>query len=273
MKFTVLLENKAISEEFEHNHGLSIYIEANGKKILSDMGSNNFFANNAEKLNINLSNVDLAVISHGHDDHGGGLEKFLDLNKTAKVYVRDRGFEEYNSKSGEEFRSIGLDPNFKIHPQLVSVPEYYEIDENTLLFSNVDTDLFFPKSNDTLYKKDGNDYSRDDFAHEQYLIIKEGNKNYLISGCAHKGILNILMAAEKLIEDKIDVVISGFHLHNPGLNKSEDEDVVRELAEELKKGKTRYYTCHCTGDESFGVLKDVLKDRVEYIKTGMIFEV
>ena len=62
MKVTVLMENTAISEEFEHKHGLSFYIEGNGKKILSDFGDNDFFINNAEKLGIDLSQVDFAII-------------------------------------------------------------------------------------------------------------------------------------------------------------------------------------------------------------------
>lgn len=271
MKVTVLMENTAISEEFEHKHGLSFYIEGNGKKILSDFGDNDFFINNAEKLGIDLSQVDFAVISHGHGDHGGALSRFLNINDTAKIYAREDVFMEYTSKNLSEHKPVGLNPELENHPQVELVPEHYEIDENFILFSKVDTKLFFPKSNDSLYKKVEDGYEKDDFSHEQYLIIREEGKNFLISGCAHKGILNIVKAAENLIGEKIDACISGFHLYNPSTMVYEDDKFILELGKELKECGTEFYTCHCTGDKAFEILKDVLKDQIHYVSTGMAF--
>lgn len=273
MKFTVLMENTAVSEEFEHKHGLSFYVEANGKKILSDFGDNDYFINNAEKLGLNLSKVDFAIISHGHGDHGGALSRFLNINEDAPIYAREDAFKEYSSENQSEYRSVGLNPELENHPQVELVPEYFEIDENFILFSKVDTKLFFPKSNDTLYKKTEDDYIKDDFSHEQYLIIRENGKNALISGCAHKGILNIVKAAENIIGEKIDACISGFHLYNPGTMIYEDEEFIIELGKELKKHGTEFYTCHCTGDKAFEILKEVLEDKIHYISTGMTFEI
>lgn len=71
MKFITLAENTCKSEEFEAEHGLSLYIEACGKKILFDMGQTDMFSRNAKKLGAELSDVDIAVLSHGHYDHGG----------------------------------------------------------------------------------------------------------------------------------------------------------------------------------------------------------
>lgn len=54
--------------------GPSIYIRIPGKKILFDTGpSSNVLKHNAERLDINLSEIDAVVISHGHGDHTGGL--------------------------------------------------------------------------------------------------------------------------------------------------------------------------------------------------------
>lgn len=273
MKVTVLLENTAISSEFHHKHGLSLYLEANGQKILSDMGDDDFFIDNGKKLNIDIGNVDFAVISHGHGDHGGALSRFLNVNEKAFVYVREDGFKEYASKSSGEFRSAGLNPELERHPQIKLVPEYYEIDKNTILFSKVDSNLFFPKSNDALYKMEDGEYVKDDFSHEQYLIIKENNKNFLISGCAHKGVLNIIKSAEKVVGGKIDACISGFHLYSPGTMEYEREDFIKELAQELKASGTDLYTCHCTGEKAFNILEEVLGEQIKYIRTGMTFEV
>lgn len=273
MKVTVLMENTAVSKNLEHKHGLSLYIESGDKKILSDLGDNDFFINNAEKLGIDIGKVDFAVISHGHGDHGGALSRFLNVNEDAKVYVRENGFEEYASKSSSEFRSAGLNPELKNHPQVELVPEYFEIDNDIILFSKVDTQLFFPRSNDTLYMKIDDEYVKDDFSHEQYLVIKENGKNVLISGCAHKGILNIIKAAEKIVKGKIDACISGFHLYNPGTMEYEDDKFIQDLGKELKNHDTDFYTCHCTGEKAFKILEEILKDKIHYISTGMSFEI
>ncbi|MCI8845747.1 MAG: MBL fold metallo-hydrolase [Lachnospiraceae bacterium] len=72
MKITALLENKTNREDMLTEHGLSLYIETEKHKILFDMGQSDLFAKNAAALGINLSSVDIAVLSHGHYDHGGG---------------------------------------------------------------------------------------------------------------------------------------------------------------------------------------------------------
>ena len=88
MKIVCLLENKTALPHMETEHGLSLYIETGNKKILFDMGQTDAFAQNAEKLGISLEEVDFAVLSHGHYDHGGGLSRFLEINRHAPVFVQ-----------------------------------------------------------------------------------------------------------------------------------------------------------------------------------------
>ncbi len=57
-------------------HGLSLYIESKGLKILFDTGPDESIIDNAEELSIDLSEIDFAVVSHGHYDHGGGVSAF-----------------------------------------------------------------------------------------------------------------------------------------------------------------------------------------------------
>ena len=83
MKLTTLIENTTLSPALTAEHGLSLYIETRGHKILFDMGQSPAFAENAETLGVDLSEIDLAILSHGHYDHGGGLATFLELNSTA----------------------------------------------------------------------------------------------------------------------------------------------------------------------------------------------
>ncbi|MFS8541429.1 MAG: MBL fold metallo-hydrolase [Tissierellales bacterium] len=76
MIIKTLVENTALSKNFASEHGLSLYIEANSRKILFDIGASGLFLENAKKLNLDISEVDYLIISHGHFDHGGGQEFF-----------------------------------------------------------------------------------------------------------------------------------------------------------------------------------------------------
>ena len=87
MKITALLENTSEREDMLTEHGLSLYIETQNHTILFDMGQSGLFAKNAAVLGIDLGAVDIAVLSHGHYDHGGGLAVFLEINKTAPVWI------------------------------------------------------------------------------------------------------------------------------------------------------------------------------------------
>ena len=70
MKISMLMENTPFSGGFLSEHGLSIHIETEQHRILFDMGQSDGFIANAEKMGIDLAAVDVAVLSHGHYDHG-----------------------------------------------------------------------------------------------------------------------------------------------------------------------------------------------------------
>ena len=81
-----------------------------------DMGQTDVFVRNAERLGIDLSEADIAVVSHGHYDHGGGLEKFLELNQKAPVYVSRYAFEpHFNAES----KYIGIDVKIAVNERLI----------------------------------------------------------------------------------------------------------------------------------------------------------
>ena len=80
-----MVENKCLNKDLAKEHGLSLYIKTNGKKILFDVGESKKFWKNAEKIGINLEEIDYLILSPGHKDHGGGLPYFLKRNKKAKI--------------------------------------------------------------------------------------------------------------------------------------------------------------------------------------------
>jgi 7,8-dihydropterin-6-yl-methyl-4-(beta-D-ribofuranosyl)aminobenzene 5'-phosphate synthase len=77
MLIRTLAENTSLDSRLGCQHGLSLYIETGGRKVLFDMGADGLFTENASKMGVDLASVDVAFISHGHSDHGGGLKAFL----------------------------------------------------------------------------------------------------------------------------------------------------------------------------------------------------
>lgn len=269
MIIKTLVENTSTSEDFGSEHGLSLYIETKTHKLLFDTGASALFAENAEKMNVDLSDVDLAVISHGHYDHGGGLKAFLSVNNKAKVYLDEKAFEKhYANRPNNDKRYIGLDESLLPNDRFIFIGEHLVIDDELELFSRVTGETLSPSGNKDLFMAVGQSIVADDFSHEQNLIIKEDGKNVLVAGCAHKGIVNIL---EHFRLDKGYLpshVIGGFHLYNRATDKDEDPAVVKEIGKYLQNTRAKFYTCHCTGINSYNSLKLILGERVEYLSTG-----
>ena len=144
----VLSENTASSEKFGCEHGLSLYIETDTNKILFDTGASGLFAENAKKLGVDLTKVNLSVLSHGHYDHGGGLKTFLSINSIAKIYVQKRAFEKhYANRPGGIKEYIGLDESLLPNERFVFCGERFTIDEELELFSGVKAERLVPSGN------------------------------------------------------------------------------------------------------------------------------
>lgn len=265
MKLTVLVENTAMGPEFQSVHGLSLYLKANGHRLLMDVGPGEEFVHNAQLLGIDPAQVELCVISHGHHDHGGGLENFLKHNHTAPVLLTERAFGNYYS--GKKY--IGLDQSLKSHPQVQLLPERYQPAPHILLLSQIPGDRLLPKANEGLLDENG----ADPFLHEQVMLVEEQGKFLLLGGCAHRGIVNILEHVKNVVGRYPDVVVSGFHLSAGGSGKCmAEDDYLDALSKALLDTGAMFYSCHCTGQEALNRLKARMPGRLAAVSTGMTLE-
>ena len=259
MKIWILVENTTCCEELAAEHGLSLYLEAGSRHILFDMGQSAAFADNAEKLGIDLENVDMAILSHGHCDHSGGMEVFLRRNSHAKVYLSPYAFEPHYNKKGSY---IGLNPALREHPQLVFSGDC-QLGEGLSLHScrvlpnlwTVDPCGLTVEENGVLHPED--------FRHEQYLLLEEQGRRILISGCSHKGVVNLVH------HFRPDVLIGGLHLMDIPAGSPE----IDEIARILMQYPTAYYTGHCTGEKQYDQLKKLMGDQLQSFSTGSVLEV
>lgn len=273
MRIFTLMEDTACAPDVACEHGLSFYIETAGRRLLFDMGQTDLFLKNAAARGIDLSKVDTAFVSHGHYDHGGGLAAFLAINDRAPVYVHEQAFEPHFSHKPEGIKDIGLDAALAANPRLRRVSGVTQIDERLTLFSDITGTDCVPQGNRTLYERENGQYVPDRFQHEQSLIVREGDKTVLFTGCAHRGVVNICARAKGLLGRDPDVVVGGMHLFSPSTGKSEPDENIRAVAERLADTDSRYCTCHCTGPHAYAVLRETLGDRIAFLSAGSIIEV
>ena len=262
MKLTVLMENTAGREDLTAEHGLSLYIEACGKKILFDAGQTVAFADNAEKLGVDLKSIDIAILSHGHYDHSGGMLRFLEINETAKLYAHEDAFAPHFNSTGA---CIGPDPALLDTGRVIFNPGVLELSHGLTLADYRDAPRHYPLDSAGLQMEENGQKCPEDFRHEQYFLIREGQKCICISGCSHKGILNITKWTDP------DVLVGGFHFVNidPATPESARLD---EAAKCLLESKAVFYTGHCTGTAPYEYLKNKMGDRLHYISTGTVIE-
>ena len=273
---TEMDNNKGLSAE----HGLSLHIRFDKKAVLFDTGASDSFSLNADKLGIDLSAVDVVVLSHHHYDHGGGLQRFFALNQKAKVYLK-------KPPDGEPYfkarllpkRYIGLDRDlFSTYDgRFVFVDELTEILPDIYIFTDIGTAYPKPKGNKYLYLKRETCWHLDSFLHELTMAIRENDELIIFTGCAHNGVLNMIDTVEKKFSGiPIKAVIGGFHLVGlPKTNSVADSKRdIQTIAHTILSYPIRMvYTGHCTSQKAYTVLESVLGEKLQHLHTGTVLQI
>jgi len=269
MKIINLVEDtQGKNEKVKSEHGLCFYVETDSHKILVDTGMSDLAVENALALHIDLSEVDTIIITHGHNDHGGGLKYALKASPDAKVYIQKNAFSKRISLNHEEPRDISLDSKLKKNKQVVLVEGDYTIDEELALLQCNSSDFPVPSGNAKLKIEEDGAYRDDDFTDEMYLRVKAEEKEILFVGCSHRGILNIMDSYRKKYGHDPDLVIGGFHMKHSGEYTDKEIAHMQDTAKVLSHYQSRYETCHCTGEGPYEVMKMILKDDIGYIHAG-----
>lgn len=277
MKLIALIENKS-NNDLISEHGLAVYIEYNKKKYLLDTGLSDNFVENAKKLDIDLENVDVAILSHNHSDHSGGYDGFFNINKKANVYVRNEVKNKCYIKIGPIKKYIGIPEGIldKYSNRFIYIDEDYKIDDGVWLISHKTENLESRGKKAHMYRMTKNGLKPDDFKHEQSLVFETKNGLIVLNSCSHGGIDNIVKEVKNTFKGKkVFAVIGGFHLM--GLKGPNSMNITKEEVEALGKrlidlGVEHIYTCHCTGDPAYKILRSTVGEKVQYFSTGTIVE-
>lgn len=273
MRFKFLMENKTDGPGCVAEHGLSLYIEAQGKKLLFDTGASPLFAKNAEFLNVDLEQVDALIISHGHYDHTGGVPEFCRLNQTAPIYIHRGAFcETYGLEDGKpepEPCSIRWteEQRREIEPRLVLTGGVMRLSDHMLISGTIPGIAGYAPT-ETFYRKlpDGA-LAPDPMEHEQMLVIREQEGLYVFSGCSHRGVIPAVRYARELFGgERIAALAAGMHLYSADAKMR--KNVVEQLcAEEMDV----VMPVHCTGINAICDLKTALRDKCVVATTGSAY--
>ncbi|WP_027398870.1 MBL fold metallo-hydrolase [Anaerovorax odorimutans] len=253
MKLKVLVDNNTFIDQYYCGEpAVSYYIEDEGRSFLFDVGYSDLFLRNAEALNVNLENIISIVISHGHDDHTRGLKYYFEQknNRSISIMAHPDAFKEKiidNLKIGSYFSEEEL----KKRCNLLLSKEPVKVSNNITFLGEIPQINHFENRKPIGKKIIGesviNDYIEDDSA----LVYKNKRGIYIITGCSHSGICNIIEYAKRVSEDnRVLGVIGGFHLF-------EVNERVHKTIDYLKKMNIKdIYPCHCT---SFNVRAEMYK--------------
>jgi 7,8-dihydropterin-6-yl-methyl-4-(beta-D-ribofuranosyl)aminobenzene 5'-phosphate synthase len=273
------VENTTLTDRyFSGEPGLSFLIETEGKKILFDTGFSDLFLHNAGKMGINLLDLDMVVLSHGHLDHSGGLFPLIRhmtrsiiegipvkkpllvahpwcFYPRPKSPVPDTGTVLSEQELSRFFDVITTTIPRHLTTNLVFLGEI----ERAFKFEQVDPGTRKIIMPDGAAKEDR---ILDDSA----LAFRTGKRLVIITGCSHAGICNIVEQAKTVCgKNRVIDIIGGLHLLSP------DPSRLKKTAEYLRDLQLKsLHACHCTSLSSKIVLAGYCP--VQEVGTGMKLE-
>ncbi|MEG1563322.1 MAG: MBL fold metallo-hydrolase [Bacteroides sp.] len=275
VKITVLIDNNPHPQNklLDTEHGLSLYIEFDSKKILCDMGASDKYAENAQRLGIDLKEIDFATLSHGHADHTGGLGSFLKINQQATVYLSNKIFgRKFYSYRQECKRDISTDQELEsMYPQRFDyVAGSQWINPKIALVYNDCNRFALPQANRFLTVADDNGETPDDFSHEIALALKSRQGLVIISSCSHGGAMNIIDSCRRFTGiDKVHAFVGGLHF----VDQSRTDEEVSAFVETMTAfaPNIRICTGHCTGSIAKQQLStQKILPEVSFFHTGVV---
>ncbi len=265
LEMTVLIDNVA-AEPLVGEWGLSILITADDRSILLDTGASHLFAQNAERLGIDLNSVDTGVLSHAHYDHADGMDTFFSLNQEAPFLVREGTRENCFGIKDGALHYIGIQSGIlKQHEARIQyVSGVYKIADGLWLVPHRKSDYTAIAMRNDLYTVCGQDRRPDDFAHEQSLVVETEKGLVVFNSCSHAGMTNILAdISEMLGREDVYAYVGGLHLY-----KMTDEELDLLCGEIQRTAIEHIFTGHCTGDHAFNYLQGRLGPGIRQFSSG-----
>lgn len=271
-RITILVDNKA-SEGLASEHGLSLWIESEGKRILFDTGQGPALESNAQALGIDLAETDILVLSHGHYDHAGGIAHVIARARDIDVYCHPGVVQTRYALRDGNARSIGMPRKAGEALEQLPLQRLHWVQEPLMLTETVGVTGPVPRL--TSYEDPGGPFylnpegARPDLIEDDLALWIQTDEGLVICmGCAHAGLINTLHHIRDLTEGaRVRAVIGGFHLLSASHERLTQSIIkLRLLAPDM------LVPCHCTGESAVASLCDALGERVSPGASGMTYQ-
>ena len=267
VRITTLSENTAGMPGVIAEWGLSILAETDDLKILMDTGLSISVPHNAPRLGVDLATVDKIVLSHGHYDHTGGLWEVLAKTGKVEIIAHPDIFAAKYARYGEQARYVGIPFSREALEALASLTLSREpvwITEDIVTTGEIPMITEYEEIDPPLRVKEGGELVPDPLRDDRALIIKTDAGLVVITGCAHRGIINTLYHARELTGvDVVHTVVGGTHLF-----LASEERVLLTAAALREFGVRRLGVSHCTGMPAAMMLAQEFGDIFFFNNTG-----
>jgi 7,8-dihydropterin-6-yl-methyl-4-(beta-D-ribofuranosyl)aminobenzene 5'-phosphate synthase len=267
VELVILVDNVAGSEALQTEHGLAVLISGPGKKLLFDAAASaEVLLQNARSLGVDLGEIDASIISHGHNDHTGGLGAVAGQRRGLGIYAHPSAFlRRWAGSPGQPLKDVSCPHSLPKLRQFGAVfrpikgPEMlteWLVLSGPVGGSRHGTEAFVIRKDDNMIV--------DRFEDELFCLLRGEQGWTVLTGCCHRGLKNILRAARFLTRGQpITAIVGGLHLRNAHTQE------LHETVELLKGfGPPEIYPCHCTGPKAIDFLTQNLPEQVRPLKAG-----
>ncbi len=271
LRFTILVDDSAGDGDLRAEHGLSVWIEADHFRVLFDTGRGMTALENARRLGLEPAEVDAVAISHGHNDHTGGLPGTFAACQKAHIFLHPAALRERYSRSADgTVRAAGFP--LGAGDLFATRKEYVHWTNSAThlqpaVFMTGEIPRSLPLETPTgRFFLDAECRNADPFLDDQALAFETAEGVVVFLGCSHAGVANTLTCAlSHSRTGKLRAVVGGMHLAEAST------DAVALLAGEIEKLHPQLVCpCHCTGDAARAYLKDRFPDAFFEVRTGSV---
>ncbi|MGN0699221.1 MAG: MBL fold metallo-hydrolase [Ruminiclostridium sp.] len=273
LRIVSLSDDETSDSKLFSEHGICLYIEHGNNRILFGTGASALFLSNAERLGMPADKADTVVLPLNCNDIAGGVETAVRKNKDVRIFIREDAAADCVKKEKLLRVRNGLPQSFYKSDKynVYRFERFTEICKDFYLVA-VDSKEKSGDSDRRFYIRKKGFYVPDDFSEECFAVCFPGKRRdgfVLITGGAYTGIADIVKTAKRLWDAPVLSVVGCFGYANQSGKLLSSQSSITRAAEELSKLRTgSIYTCHNTGRKGYDIMKDILGDRLQYLRAG-----
>ena len=266
---TVLVENMAGNPSVLGEWGLAYLIETGGHRILFDTGGGLTLFGNSRAMGVDLGKIEALVISHGHSDHTGGLEKTLAASGPVDLFIHPAAFATRYWKEGSKVETEVMPiPRDELRRRVRSLHETAKptaVCEGIMVTGEVPRRTEFEDTGlGGFVFLDSDLKTPDRILDDQALFFRVPEGVVIILGCAHAGVVNTIQYVSELTgENRIFAVMGGTHLISASADRLQ-----KTIAAFRQFDLQKIMLCHCTGMKAFSELVTALPGRCSWPGAG-----